>query len=74
MNLKGALPATRLSGLNEKILATELEDNGSPYGGIGFVGETVADFLESIGLEDDITLAELNGHLATCGIKTIKEW
>lgn len=58
--------------LDKKILEQKLEDNGSPYGGISFAGETVKDFIEEAGLSEDITLAELNGKLNACGIKTLK--
>ena len=57
--------------LSDKILNTKLEDNGAPYGGISFPGETVLDFMEDIGLSADISIGELNGCLNMCGIKSV---
>lgn len=51
----------------------ELEDDGSPYGGTSFAGETVGDFIQGLG-EEDIpkNLYELNKLLKQCGLKMIK--
>lgn len=58
----------------EKYLDYELEDGETAVGGIGFIGETVRDFLEvDEGEIEDITLEQLNEALIMCGIKPIKE-
>lgn len=57
--------------LSDKILNTELKDDESLYGGISFIGETVNDFLEDLGLDKNISLVELNGYLNECGIKSV---
>ena len=52
-----------------------LEDDDSPYGGTAFSGETVIDFLLSIGSEYAGTIStveQLNAELVECGIKPIE--
>ena len=58
----------------EKIKNYELEDDGTPYGGTSFAGETVGDFIDSICdvLTDSVVdLEVLNGVLMQSGIKPI---
>lgn len=52
-----------------------LEDDDSPYGGAAFSGETVIDFLLSIGSDYAGTIStveQLNAELVECGIKPIE--
>ena len=45
--------------LSEEILAIELHDDATPYGGLSFAGETVDDFQAECGVKF-ADLAELN--------------
>ncbi len=54
-------------------LAQELEDDNTPTGGVGFLGETLADFIEEANLSPDISVSEVNKVLSECGIRPIKE-
>ena len=56
-------------------LDIELEDDGTPYGGVSFAGETLRDFLDEVTDEDEeypSSLKEVNKILKDCGIKPIK--
>lgn len=61
----------------EKIKNYKLEDDGTPDGGTSFAGETVGDFLDSIGeirgiLTDGfVNLDKFNAVLRQCGIKPL---
>ena len=59
--------------LEQRILNTELMDDKSDYGGIAYLGETVKDFIESVGIAPS-NINELNDALKECGIERIKEW
>lgn len=53
------------------------DDPTTSFGGVSFLGETVADFLESVDCQsmdgtDINTINELNAALQQCGIKPIK--
>lgn len=58
-----------------KYLEVELEDDSTKEGGVSFKGETVKDFIDSLG--DDgrklQNLNDLNKALSDCGIKPLKE-
>ena len=58
---------------DEKIMKTVLEDDGSPHGGTAFRGETVFDFLDSLGPDGENihTIKELNEALRENGIRPI---
>lgn len=58
--------------LEQRILNTELKDDKSDYGGIAYLGETVEDFIESVGIAPS-NINELNDALKECGIEPIKE-
>lgn len=51
------------------VLKFELEDDNTTYGGVSFLGETVADF---IGDTHYWSIEELNKDLVACGIKPIE--
>lgn len=53
------------------VLNVKLEDNEQSFGGIDFAGETVKDFIESVGLNENMDLNEFNKILCDCGIKEI---
>jgi hypothetical protein len=48
-----------------------LQDDGTPYGGVSFAGETVGDFAESVGLDGTASIAALDYWLIKSGIKPI---
>lgn len=49
-----------------------LEDDDTPTGGTAFQGETVGDFIQSLGTElNNCTLEQLNTALIECGIKPV---
>lgn len=48
-----------------------LEDDETDHGGVSFIGETLGDFLDDIGLFPE-SLSQLNKALAECGIKKIR--
>lgn len=52
----------------EKIL---LEDDETETGGIAFVGETLADFIDDVYMAYNLDLAYYNAALVKCGIKRI---
>lgn len=56
-----------------KYLDIELEDGETAVGGIGFVGETVRDFLDEEEDIEHLTLKKLNEALIMCGIKPLEE-
>ena len=58
--------------LNPEILNTILEDDGTPNGGTSFTGETVFDFLLSVGDDSIKTIDELNAALKENGIKPVE--
>ena len=49
-----------------------LEDDTTAVGGISFDGETLNDFLSSVGMSPDAPMNEINESLIECGIKPIK--
>lgn len=50
-----------------------LEDDGTPFGGTAFNGETLRDFIEeAMWSYSRIDMAEANARLRECGIKEIK--
>ena len=56
----------------ENYLNVELEDDDTLYGGIGFMGETLKDFLLEIGATLDSPMYKVNFWLKDCGIMPIK--
>jgi len=56
----------------EKYLNVALEDDDTPYGGIGFIGETLKDFLLGIGQPLDSPMYKVNKWLKDCGLMPIK--
>lgn len=54
-----------------RLLNKKLKDDGTPYGGISFEGETLKDFLDSMGIPYSTPLEKINKALKECGIKTI---
>lgn len=52
---------------------TILEDDETDEGGVAFLGETLGDFLASVGLEKETDINKINSVLKDCGIKPIKE-
>lgn len=56
----------------EKYLNVELEDDDTLYGGIGFMGETLKDFLLGIGAPLDSPMYKVNKMLKDCGLMSIK--
>lgn len=71
------IPAFNLDGTSvtrfiDQYLDVLLEDDGTPYGGMAFAGETVRDFIQSMGTElHNCTLDELDAALIECGIKPV---
>lgn len=56
----------------DDILDVVLEDDSTDFGGTAFNGETVKDFVESLGLDPcEVGLEELNRDLVASGIKPI---
>lgn len=55
-----------------ELLDVVLEDDGSPYGGVSFDGETLRDFINELGLPYNIDFDELNKRLKECGIKELE--
>lgn len=49
----------------------ELQDDESATGGIAFIGETLGDFMDEVGLDENATFEEINHSLEVCGIKKI---
>lgn len=58
----------------KELLDIELQDDTTAYGGISFVGETLRDFLDSVGLSHDLSIEDINLALKSCGIKEINIW
>ena len=56
----------------EKYLNVELDDDDTLYGGIGFMGETLKDFLLEIGEPLDSPMDKVNNWLKECGLMPIK--
>lgn len=51
-----------------------LEDDDNPLvGGLAFEGESLQDFMESVGLEPDSRVNTLQRQLRECGIKELEE-
>ena len=48
-----------------------LEDDETEFGGVAFVGETLKDFIEEVGLSMDNDIKSINVALKQCGIKPI---
>ena len=48
-----------------------LEDDDTPVGGVSYVGETLRDFMISVGLDENSSLEKINKTLTRCGIKPI---
>ena len=49
----------------------ELQDDKTEFGGVAFVGETLKDFIEEVGLSIDNDIKSINVALKECGIKPI---
>ena len=49
-----------------------LEDDNSPFGGVAYVGQTLADFLEEVNMDNVTDINVINNALSECGIKPIK--
>lgn len=64
-------PACYDEWLNNEFAEIKLEDNEKPTGGISYQGETLAEFLEEIGMSVYNSLREINRALHICGIKKI---
>lgn len=58
--------------LIKDVLNVVLQDDDTEYGGAGFSGETVADFISDAGLTQEQPIEELNSVLKECGIKEIE--
>lgn len=56
----------------KKYLNVELEDDNTLYGGKAFIGETLKDFLLSVGKPLDSPMYKVNNWLKDCGIMPIK--
>ena len=56
------------------VLDIELRDDNTETGGVAFLGETVADFIdnEDVILNEEDSVSELNKMLVECGIEEIK--
>lgn len=71
------IPAFNLDGTSvtrfiDQYLDVVLEDDDTPFGGTAFAGETVRDFIQSMGTElHNCTLDELDAALIECGIKPV---
>lgn len=50
----------------------ELYDDETESGGISFIGETLKDFIEEIGISENTSIKHINDTLKQCGIKPIK--
>lgn len=49
-----------------------LEDDNSPFGGVAYIGQTLADFLEEVNMDNVTDINVINDALSECGIKPIK--
>jgi hypothetical protein len=49
-----------------------LEDDNSPFGGVSYQGQTLADFLEEVNMDNVTDINVINNALSECGIKPIK--
>lgn len=58
------------------VLDIELRDDNTKNGGVAFLGETVADFIdnEDVILNEEDSVSELNKMLVECGIKEINPY
>ena len=61
-----------MSNTAKDYLDCVLEDDTTPYGGVGFAGETLRDFLQEAELSEDAPMKNVNAYLHQCGIKPIK--
>ena len=60
--------------MEKSYLKEILKDDNTTNGGISFLGETLQDFLDDLGIDyRDTTLKEVNSLLAENGIKPIKK-
>lgn len=50
----------------------ELQDDGTNFGGINYVGETLKDFIAEVGLNEDTAMRYVNAALKQCGIASIQ--
>ena len=50
----------------------ELQDDGTNFGGINYVGETLKDFITEVGLSENTAMRYVNAALKQCGIKSIQ--
>ena len=72
MSMVFNLDGISVTHLIEPYLDIVLEDDDTPFGGTAFVGETVRDFIQSMGTElHNCTLDELDAALIECGIKPV---
>lgn len=55
-----------------EFLTYVLEDDTTEFGGTSFDGETLNDFLSSVGMSPDAPMDEINESLIECGIKPIE--
>lgn len=53
--------------LTKTVLATKLTDDATPFGGVSFAGETVQDFIDTVGINPQ-NINDLNEALQECGI------
>ena len=58
--------------LSKKTLEIELRDDATVTGGIDHIGETVQEFIESVGI-NPASINELNDALQECGICKVSQ-
>lgn len=58
--------------LSKKTLEIELKDDATVTGGIDHIGETVQEFIESVGISP-VSIEELNEALQECGICKVSQ-
>lgn len=58
--------------LSKKTLGIELKDDATVTGGIDHIGETVQEFIESVGI-NPASINDLNDALQECGICKVSQ-
>lgn len=49
----------------------ELKDGKGEFGGISYIGETLADFIGEVGLNKNVAMRHVNSALKQCGIEPV---
>lgn len=58
--------------LAKDFLKYELIDDNTNFGGISYIGETLQNFIEEVGMNETDNMEDVNKALKECGIQPIK--